>query len=138
MFELFEGINDFLSSLPWWMVAVGTLAVVSLLRGKVKVSMHVAPGQPRSFNDHVQAAMKPVSFEATSSHKVTGDISQMRRPSGVKTGLLETSFSFEGADALEFQRLITERRKVEAIKFLRERSELDLKDAKNIVDMMCS
>lgn len=138
MFELFHSINDFLSSLPWWMVAIGTLAVVSVLRGKVNVSMHVAPGPKRSFSDQVQAAMKPVSFETAASHKLMGDLSRMRSSSAAKTGLLETSFSFEGADAIEFQRLITERRKIEAIKFLRQRSELDLKDAKNIVDMMCS
>lgn len=135
---LLESLNTFLASQPWWVVAIASVALFLVLTRKVDISTSIDLGPKRTFRDQVRAAMKPIVIEGSTSQRIEFRTMQTGMPAPENGSSAGASFAFEGQDAAEFQRLLQSHNKIEAIKFLRNRSGLDLKSAKDIVDVMCS
>lgn len=136
MANLFETIQTFLSQQPWWLIALVTAGIVTLVNKKVGVTNNVGVKPKRSFGDKLGAASQPMSVETSNSQSVRIVSNNATFGATPGTNIKSAEISFEGDDAQELHGLIRAGNKVGAIKFIRQKKGLELIDAKNIVDAM--
>ena len=113
--EIFTNINNYLSSLPWWVISLGTAFLVVILKSRPKPAVDLRAGSRHAVSNHTHRIIEPTTVGST-----------------VTT--VETSF--EGEDANQLLEMIRNGNKIGAIKLVRQLKNLDLVDAKNMVEAM--
>lgn len=136
MEDTIQSINTFLSSQPWWVIALGTVFIMGVLTRKIRFSVSAGDGPKRDFKDQISAVAKPINFESGSHTSVKISSAGQKFSNNANTDVQSFNISVEGDDAQKLLSLLKSGDKIGAIKLLREMKGLDLVEAKNIVEAM--
>lgn len=136
MEDSIQSINTFLSSQPWWVIALGTVFIMGVLTRKIRFSVSAGAGPKRDFKDHIKATVRPMSFESGSHTSVKVSSAGQKFRNNPNSEIQSFNISVEGDDAQKLLSMLKSGDKIGAIKLLREMKGLDLIEAKNIIEAM--
>ena len=122
MEDLLKSIDSYLSAQPWWAIALVSALLMLVLSRKFGASSNSGINSAANLTEQLRSGNHSIKVIANSL--------------AAGTKLESSELSFDSDDAQKLHALIRAGDKINAIKFVREKKNLQLIEAKNIVEAM--